>query len=106
MPVNLGDTQNMGEVNLNGGTYIIYSRNASGTVDDNRCGNVLDWVQYYSVRKTARQCGTISLSEHFNAWILLGASLGTLLEAKIFVETQGGSGSLDCPVADVTVTNP
>jgi hypothetical protein len=105
MPVNPGNTQNMGEVDLDGGTYIIYSRNTSGT-GGSRCSGVSNWTQYYSVRKTARQCGTISLSQHFDAWVSLGGSLGTLLEAKILIETGGGSGTADFPLAEVTATNP
>jgi hypothetical protein len=105
MPVNPGNTQNMGEVELDGGTYIIYSRNTSGTGGD-RCGGASSWTQYYSVRTSARQCGTISLSEHFDAWVSLGGNLGTLLEAKVLVETGGDSGTVDCYVADVSATNP
>jgi endo-1,4-beta-xylanase len=104
MPVNPGSTTNKGEVDLDGGTYIMYTRNTTGT-GGSRCGSsVTSWVQYYSVRKTARQCGVISLTEHFDAWKAKGMTLGALLEAKILVETGGGQGTMDFPVANVTVT--
>ncbi len=61
-------------------------------------------MQYYSVRRTARACGVISLSEHFNAWYSLGMALsGELLEAKILVEVGGGVGNVQLPIANVTV---
>lgn len=63
--------------------------------------NTTNWIQYYSVRKTARQCGVISLTEHFDAWKGLGMNLGNLLEAKILVEVGGGVGKVDLPVANV-----
>jgi endo-1,4-beta-xylanase len=103
MPVNPGNTSNKGEVSIDGGTYIMYTRNTSGT-GGSRCSGVSNWIQYYSVRKTARDCGVISLTQHFDAWESLGMSLGTLLEAKILVETGGGSGTVDCPIANVMTT--
>jgi len=55
-----------------------------------------------SVRTTARDCGVISLTEHFDAWESLGMSMaGNLLEAKILVEVGGGQGSVEFPVANV-----
>jgi hypothetical protein len=62
------------------------------------------WNQYYSVRRTARACGQISLTEHFDAWESLGMPMGNLLEAKIIAEVGGGVGSVDFPIANVTTT--
>lgn len=103
MPVNPGSTTNKGTVTIDGGDYILYTRQTNGT-GGSRC-NVSSWVQYYSVRKTARQCGTISISQHFDAWKAAGMSLGTLLEAKILVEVGGGTGSVEFPVANVQISN-
>ena len=104
MPVNPGNTVNKGEVDIDGGTYIMYTRDTSGT-GGSRCSGVNNWVQYYSVRKTARDCGVISLTEHFEAWDSLGMSMaGNLLEAKILVEVGGESGAVDFPIANVTTT--
>ncbi len=105
MPVNPGSTTNKGEVEIDGGTYIMYTRDTTGT-GGSRCSGVSNWAQYYSIRKTARQCGQISITQHFDAWKRLGMPLGNLLEAKILVETGGGTGSADFPVAIVTATNP
>ncbi len=101
MPVNPGNTTNKGEVDIDGGTYIMYTRNTSGT-GGSRCSGVSNWIQYYSVRRTARSCGVITLSDHFDAWQSLGMDMsGNLLEAKILVEVGGGQGSVEYPVANV-----
>ncbi|HYP91562.1 MAG TPA: glycoside hydrolase family 11 protein, partial [Polyangiaceae bacterium] len=107
MPVNPGNTtkksnDSMPEM-IDGGEYIMYTRNTSGT-GGSRCSNVSNWIQYYSVRKKARTCGVISLSQHFKAWQRLGMDMtGELLEAKILVEVGGGNGSVEFPVANVVV---
>jgi hypothetical protein len=56
------------------------------------------------MRRTARSCGQISLTEHFDAWESLGMQMGDLLEAKIIVEVGGGVGRVDLPLANVTTT--
>jgi hypothetical protein len=61
-------------------------------------------MQYYSVRTTARDCGLISLTRHFDAWASLNMPMGNLLEAKILIETGGGTGSVDCAIANVVTT--
>ena len=101
MPVNPGNTTNKGTAMIDGGTYTLYTRPTSGT-GGSRCSGVSSWTQFYSVRQTARQCGQISISDHFNAWDAAGMKLGSLLEAKILVEVGGGVGSVDFPVANVT----
>ena len=101
MPINPGNTTNEGERQIDGGTYIMYTRPTTGT-GGTRCSNVTNWIQYYSVRRTARACGVISLTEHFNAWQSLGMDMtGELLEAKIIAEVGGGVGNVQLPVANV-----
>ena len=103
MPINPGNTTNEGEVEIDGGTYIMYTRPTTGT-GGSRCSGASNWIQYYSVRRTARACGVISLTEHFNAWQGLGMDMsGELLEAKILVEVGGGVGNVELPIANVTV---
>jgi endo-1,4-beta-xylanase len=102
MPFNTGDPV-VGTFELDGGTYNLVKRNTSGT-GGNRCGNVTRWDQFYSIRKTGRQCGTISISDHFKKWDSMGWKLGNLLEAKIVVEAAGGVGNVEFPVANVTTT--
>ncbi len=59
--------------------------------------------QWFSVRKTPRQSGHISISEHFANWEALGMEQGNLYEAKLKVEGLGGSGTVDFTEATVTV---
>jgi len=103
MPINPGNTTNEGDVEIDGGTYVVYTRPTSGS-GGTRCSGVTNWIQYYSVRRTARACGVISLSEHFNAWESLGMDMsGELLEAKILVEVGGGVGNVQLPIANVVL---
>jgi hypothetical protein len=101
MPVNPGNTTNKGTVTIDGGTYTLYTRATSGT-GGSRCSGVSSWTQFYSVRQTARQCGQISITEHFKAWAAANMTLGSMLEAKILIEVGGGSGSVDFTTANVT----
>lgn len=103
MPINPGMTTNKGEVELDGGTYIMYTRPTTGT-GGTRCSGVNNWIQYYSVRRTARACGTVSVTGHFDAWKSLGMELGDMLEVKIIAEVGGGVGEVDFPVALLTET--
>jgi endo-1,4-beta-xylanase len=59
--------------------------------------------QYFSIRRTARQCGTISVSEHFTKWEDLGLSLGRLYEVKLLLEAQFNGGSIAFTKAKVVV---
>lgn len=88
---------------IDGENYKFYSNNTTGT-GGSRCGNASNWLQFWSVRQKARQCGTITISDHFKAWDAAGMKLGNLLEAKILVETGGGSGSVDFAVANLEKT--
>jgi endo-1,4-beta-xylanase len=53
------------------------------------------FTQYFSIRQTPRQCGTISITEHFKKWEELGLDLGNMYEVKFLVEAGGGTGWLD-----------
>ena len=101
MPVNPGNTTNNGTATIDGGDYILYSRNTSGTGGSN-CPGTSNWVQYYSVRKTARTSGQISITQHFDAWKNSKMPLGNVQQAQLLIETGGGSGSIDFTCASVT----
>ena len=58
-------------------------------------------TEIYSVRQTARQCGRISISQHFSEWVKAGQTLGNLVEVRVFVEVGGGTGSIDFTTARV-----
>ena len=89
---------------IDGGTYNLRTLTTTGTGGANACesGHTGNWTQMISTRKTARQCGTITVSDHFKAWAAQGWSLGTLASVHINVETGGGTGSIQFPVATVT----
>lgn len=57
---------------------------------------------YYSVRKNARSCGHISISEHFKKWDALGMKVGNLTEVMFGVIIGGGSGSYECSYYHMT----
>jgi endo-1,4-beta-xylanase len=101
MPVDPGSTTETDTAEIDGGTYHLYTRPMSGT-GGSRCSGALDWTQFYSIRQTARQCGQVSVTEHFDAWKKAGMRLGDLMEVTILVEVQGGSGSIDFTTANVT----
>jgi hypothetical protein len=101
MPVNPGSTTKMGTATIDGGTYTLYTRPTQGT-GGSRCPGVNSWTQFYSIRQSARTCGQISITDHFNAWAAAGMTLGSLLEAKILIETGGGTGNIDFTTASVT----
>jgi hypothetical protein len=66
-------------------------------------GDNMTFDQYFSIRRTARQCGTISVSQHFNQWTSLGLPLGQLVEAKWLIEAQNNSGTFEFGTATVVV---
>jgi endo-1,4-beta-xylanase len=69
----------------------------------NITGTNADFVQFWSVRQTPRLCGHISISKHFAEWASLGLQLGNLEEARILVEAQNNSGTIDFTTATVVV---
>ena len=101
MPFNAYNATQKGTASMDGADYKIFQNKTSGT-GGSRCSGVSQWDQYWSIRQSARQCGTITISDHFKAWEAAGLQLGGLLEAKILVETGGGTGDIEFPIANVT----
>jgi hypothetical protein len=60
------------------------------------------FLQIFSIRQTARQCGHISVSEHWKKWKALGLELGKMYEAKLLVEVGGGTGSIEYSVGTMS----
>ena len=89
-----------GSATIDGEEYRFYRNTTQGT-GGSRCSGVTTWDQFWSVRQSARQCGIVSITEHFDQWTAAGMQLGVMLEAKILVEVGGGSGSIEFPVANV-----
>jgi hypothetical protein len=89
---------------IDGATYYLTTQQTTGTGGANACesGHTGGWTQIHSTRSAARQCGTITVSDHFKAWAAQGWSLGSLTMVHINVEVGGGAGTIDFPVANVT----
>ncbi len=101
-PFNAWNAQQMGTANIDGEDYKLFQNDTQGT-GGSRCSGVSTWKQFWSIRQSARQCGTVTISDHFDAWVGAGMTMGSnLLEAKILVEVGGGQGSIEFPVANVT----
>jgi len=88
-----------GTLNVDDGTYNIYThtQNNQPSIHGNQT-----FPQFFSVRQKARQCGHISISEHFKKWASLGMTLGKMYEAKLLIEAGGGTGSIDYKSASFT----
>lgn len=84
-----------GEFTVDGAVYFVYQATrpaGSGNIK----GSKDPFIQYFSVRQTRRQCGTISVTEHFKEWEKLGMKLGdNMWETKFLVEAGGGTGWFD-----------
>jgi len=105
LPVNPGSTTNKGTADIDGAKYTLYTRSTTGT-GGSKCGSATNWMQFYSIRQTARQCGQISVTEHFKAWAAAGMELGKMDQAQILLEVGGGTGTADFTVANVTASMP
>jgi len=97
-PPNGGGTQK-GTLDVDGATYKIYTHQQ---VNQPSIHGTTTFNQYFSVRQTARQCGHISLTEHFKKWDALGMPLGVMASARLLAEAGGGNGSIDYKVATMT----
>ncbi|WP_461246737.1 glycoside hydrolase family 11 protein [Treponema sp. R6D11] len=85
-----------GTVTIDGGTYTIYEKTMTGKPSIQ--GNNTNFKQYLSVRSSGRTSGTISVSQHFQAWAdkgLVSISNGKLYEAALKVEGYQNNGSAE-----------
>jgi len=91
----------VGTIVVDGDTYDVWTK-----LRENKpaiTGDSETFEQYFSIRRNARQCGRISISEHFSKWNDLGLPLGRLHEAKLLLEAQNNSGSIEFTTATVVV---
>jgi endo-1,4-beta-xylanase len=90
-----GGASKKGEFTVDGAVYFIYQATrpaGSGNIE----GSNRSFIQFFSIRQTRRQSGTISITEHFKEWERIGMRLGTnMYEAKFLVEAGGGMGWFD-----------
>lgn len=89
-----------GTITVDGGEYDVFTNTQ---VQKPSVKGTQTFEQWYSVRKTQRQSGRITVSEHFAAWRAMGLQTGKLYEAKLKVEGLGGSGTVEFTQATVVV---
>jgi hypothetical protein len=88
-----------GTFTADSGTYKVYTHQQ---VNQPSIHGTTTFMQFFSIRQTPRQCGHISLTDHYNEWKSLGMELGKMYEAKLLIEAGGGSGSIDYSVGNMT----
>jgi len=103
-PVQPFGDQLRGNFTVDGAQYNLYSGNKQN--QPNITGTNANFTQVVGVRQNPRQCGHVSISEHFRQWQRMGINLGAAKEAKILVEAGGGNGSITFSHANITVTPP
>jgi hypothetical protein len=101
--VNIYGGTKKGTITVDGETYNILTHTQSNQPSIH--GNAT-FPQFFSARQKPRQCGHISISEHFKKWDSLGLKLGKMYEARILVEASGGSGSIDFTKATLVAGDP
>jgi hypothetical protein len=98
------NTQLRGNFTVDGAQYNVYTGNRVN--QPAITGANANFTQVFSVRQNRRQCGHISISQHFRQWQSMGINLGMAKEAKIVVESGGGNGSITFTHANVSITPP
>ena len=93
----------VGTITVDGETYEVWKKTRVNK--PSIIGDSSTFDQYFSIRQKARQCGHISISKHFSEWSRLGLPLGKLYEAKLLVEAQDSTGTIDFTKVTVTVGN-
>jgi hypothetical protein len=88
----LGGATSKGSFTIDGSVYDLYTYKR---VNKPSIDGTSTFDQFWSVRRTPRTCGHISLSEHWKQWAKAGMTMGNMVEAKLLVEAGGGQGTFD-----------
>lgn len=91
----------IGTITVDGDDYDVWKNTRVNK--PNITGTDATFDQYFSVRTNARQCGHVSVSQHFSEWTKLGLQLGNLEEATLLLEAQNGTGTIDFTTATVAI---
>lgn len=81
-----------GSITVDGGTYDIYE-----TTRENQASikGTATFQQYWSVRRTKRTSGNISIFKHFEKWEEMNMPLGNLYDINLLIEGYKSSGKAD-----------
>ena len=106
MPGDWIGNERKGTIQVDGGTYTVYRNTRTGAAIKTN-GNAT-FYQYFSVRSSPRDCGSINISEHMRQWEKMGLTMGKLYEAKVLGEAGNTStnvtgGKMDFPHAKVYI---
>ena len=82
--------QSKGTITVDGAIYDVYE---TDRINQPSIEGNTTFKQYWSVRRTKRTSGTISVTEHFKAWERMGMRLGNLYEVALNVEGYQSSGT-------------
>ncbi len=97
---------NKGTITVDGGQYEVIM---TQQVSKPSIRGTATFPQWFSIRKSVRQSGHISISEHWAQWKKLGMQTGRMYEAKLFAEgynaNGGASGTVDYSQAIVLAPN-
>jgi len=97
-----GDIEPKGTITVDGGTYDVFVTNRTGVVSINGDPN---FRQYWSVRQEKRTSGTISITEHFNAWESMDMNLGAINEITLAVRGYQSNGQADVTHMSIKVSD-